>query len=470
MCIIKFCFGKTNRKPFRNWTLVEKCDLIHKLLFLFRIDILSTQVLLTFSFMFQKTVLPNGLQVVTYELESTQAATVLILAHAGSRYEQKRISGISHFLEHMFFKGAKKYKNTKEVSEAIDNVGGDFNAFTGKEYVGYYVKVAAKHVNTALDVLSDMLIHSKFDTGEIDKERGVIMEEYNMYQDTPMYQIGWNFERLLWGDQPMGWDQVGTRETIMGMKREDFVTFQQSLYVPSNLTVAVAGRIKHDEMVKQITQFFVMEDRPTSLKPAELTPFISDKRLSLKTKKTEQAHLSLGFPAYAERDPRHWAAKVLSVILGGNMSSRMFLSVREAQGLTYYISTTTDDYTDVGHISTNAGVDLKRIDDAIIAIIHEYEKITQELVPPEELKKAKEYIKGKMVLKLEDCEEYAHLIGKHNLLYGDKATYEEIVAGVESVTAEAVLEVARDLFKKEKMYLAIIGPFEDEERFLKLMR
>lgn len=211
--------------------------------------------------MYKKTILPNGLRVITQSLEKTQAVTVLILVGAGSRYETKDINGLSHFLEHMFFKGAKKYKNTKEVSEAIDGVGGEFNAFTGKEYVGYYVKVASKHMDVALDVLSDMLLHSKFDPEEIDRERGVIMEEYNMYQDTPMQQIGWDFERLIYGDQPMGWDQVGTKETIHSLQRENFVDYQDKLYSSDNIVISVAGNVDHDDLVKKITDLFPMEKK-----------------------------------------------------------------------------------------------------------------------------------------------------------------------------------------------------------------
>ena len=187
--------------------------------------------------MINLTTLPNGLRIITKRLENTQAATVLVLVRAGSRFETKSINGISHFLEHMFFKGAKRYTTAREVSETIDNIGGDFNAFTGKEYVGYYVKAAANHLDTSIDVISDMLIHATFDPVEIDKERGVIMEEYNMYQDTPTYQIGWDFEQLVFGDQPMGWDQVGTKDVINGLTSDQFVEFKNSLYVPKNTVI-----------------------------------------------------------------------------------------------------------------------------------------------------------------------------------------------------------------------------------------
>ena len=406
----------------------------------------------------------------TKKLDNTKSVTVLILVGAGSRYEIKELNGISHFLEHMFFKGAEKYTNTKEVSEAIDSVGGDFNAFTGKEYAGYYIKVADRHVDLALDVLADMLIHSKFDPAEIDKERGVIMEEYNMYQDTPMYQIGWDFERLIYGDQPIGWDQVGTKEVIMGIKQADFIKYKKELYVPGNTVIAVSGNVDHDEMVKAVSKLFTFEDAEKAYNFNEVKDVKVEKKIYLRNKKTEQAHVILGFPGYSEQHKDHYAAKLLGIVLGGNMSSRMFLSVREKQGLAYYINTSTDDYTDTGTFSTNAGVSLDGIDKAITAIVEEYKKVLTEPVPEAELLKSKEFLKGKMVLRLEDSEEYAHLLGKFELLYGNVETPEEIMKMVDAVTVEDLGRVARDLFKEENLRIAIIGPYDDEERFLKLLK
>lgn len=420
--------------------------------------------------MYKKTILPNGLRVITQSLEKTQAVTVLILVGAGSRYETKDINGLSHFLEHMFFKGAKKYKNTKEVSEAIDGVGGEFNAFTGKEYVGYYVKVASKHMDVALDVLSDMLLHSKFDPEEIDRERGVIMEEYNMYQDTPMQQIGWDFERLIYGDQPMGWDQVGTKETIHSLQRENFVDYQDKLYSSDNIVISVAGNVDHDDLVKKITDLFPMEKKKKAFDAPSVEVMKRDKFIYLRNKKTEQGHVMVGFPGYNEQHPDHYALKMLTIVLGGNMSSRMFLSIRERQGLAYYISTSSDDYTDTGTVSTNAGVTVDRIDQAITAIMQEYREVVDKPVSEAELKKAKEYLKGKLVLKLEDSEEYAHLLGKYQVLYDDVLTPQQIYEAVDKVTPADMQRVAKDLFDPDKLYLAVIGPYEDKERFAKLLK
>ncbi len=419
--------------------------------------------------MFRKTTFQSGLRLVTEKLEGTKAVTVLVLVGAGSRYEHQELRGISHFLEHMFFKGAERFKDTKEVSEAIDSVGGEFNAFTGKEYAGYYVKVAGENLEVACDVLSDMLINSKFKQEEIEKERGVILEEYNMYQDTPMYQIGWNFEALIFGDQPLGWDQIGTKELIKSVNHDDFVKYKKLLYTPDNTVIAVGGNVDHKKVVDLVTKYFDMEtgEKAYNFKPIENK---DGGRIYLKEKKTEQAHIAVGFPGYSEGHKDHWALKLLAVILGGNMSSRMFLGVREAKGLSYYIHTSTDNYMDGGVIVTNAGVDLTRIDEAITGIIAEYKKVRDEDVPAAELKKAKAYLKGKMVLSLEDCEEFAHMLAKYELLHNAAKDPEEIMKMIDKVTVEDISRVSKDLLREERMCVAVIGPYNDEQRFLQLLK
>lgn len=409
---------------------------------------------------------PNGLQLVTKKLEGTQSVTVLVMVGAGSRYETKDINGISHFLEHMFFKGAKTYKNTKEVSEAIDSVGGDFNAFTGKEYAGYYVKVASSHIDTAMSVLSDMLIDARFDQEEIEKERGVILEEYNMYQDTPMYQIGWDFEQLIFGDQPMGWDQIGTKELIKTVNHQDFVNYKNELYTPDNTVISVVGNIDHDEVTKQIENYFKIQGAK-SREYTPIDPSKSTERKKITYKKTEQAHLVMGFPGLPYGHKHEWTQKILAAILGGNMSSRMFLNVREAKGLSYYIRTSVDSYTDAGIISTRAGVDVTRIQDAIDAISHEYQTIKGEDISEKELHKAKEFYKGKIVLKLEDSEEYAHLLGRQGLLSDEINGPEEIIKKIDAVTTQDLKELTTQLFKEEDLYLCVIGPYKDNDLNIK---
>jgi len=411
----------------------------------------------------QLTTLPSGLKIVTETLPGTEAITCLVLAGAGSRYETKERNGLSHFLEHMFFKGGEKFKNTKEVSEAIDSIGGEFNAFTGKEYAGYFVKVAAQHADIAYDVLSDMLVSAKFPAEEIEKERGVILEEYNMYQDTPMYQVGWDFERLLFGDQPMGWDQIGSKENIKNFQRDDFVDYKNELYQPNNLVIAVAGKCEHKEVVEAVKKFFKFENGKKKFEWKGLEDFEVKKRVSIQNKKTEQGHLVLGVRGVEAENEQHWTQRLSAIALGGNMSSRMFLNVREAKGLCYYIRTNTDDYKDAGVVSTSAGVDLKRLPLAVTAIREEYEKLASAGVSEEELKHAKEFLKGKLTLRLEDSEEYAHLLGKQHLLYEKQLTLEEIFGKIDAVTTKDIQALAKEIFKPENLRLAAIGPFGGRE-------
>ncbi len=420
--------------------------------------------------MHKLTTLPNGLKVILTPIEGTKSVTVLCLVGAGSRYETKEINGISHYLEHMFFKGAERYKNAAEVSGAIDGVGGDFNAFTAKEYAGYYVKLAAHQKEIAFDVIGDMMTAATFLPEEVEKERNVIMEEYNMYQDTPMYQVGWDFERLLFGDQPMGWDQIGTKETIHALKRDQFVDYKNKLYTADNTVISISGHFEEAEVMDLIAKYFPIPEgkRAFDFKPFE--QITTEKKVILQHKKTEQGHIIVGFPGLPARHEDEYAEKILSVILGGNMSSRMFMSVREEKGLCYYVRTSTDNYTDIGAITTSAGVDTTRVDMAIEAIMLEYKKIQDEEVGEAELTKGKEFMKGKIILRLEDSEEYAHMMGKQALLHHDVKSVDEILKKIDAVTAADVKRVAQKLFVEEKVKLALIGPFEDEEHFASLLK
>jgi predicted Zn-dependent peptidase len=420
--------------------------------------------------MHKLTTLPNGLKIILTPIEGTKSVTVLCLVGAGSRFETPEINGISHYLEHMFFKGAQRYKNAAEVSEAIDGVGGDFNAFTAKEYAGYYVKLASHQKEIAFDVIGDMMLEATFLPEEIEKERGVIMEEYNMYQDTPMYQVGWNFERLLFGDQPMGWDQIGTKEAISSFQRDQFVDYKEKLYTPDNAVISISGNFEEEEVMALIQKYFPFPDGKRALDFEPYKELPSDKKVVLQHKKTEQGHIIVGFPGFPSHHEDEYAEKVLAVTLGGNMSSRMFMSVREAQGLCYYIRTTTDDYTDIGAISTSAGVNVESVEKAITAIMAEYKKIMDEPVEEKELKKAKEFMKGKIILGLEDSEEYAHMMGKQALLYGEVRSVDEILKKIDAVTAEDVQRVAKQLFTEDKVKLAMIGPYENEEHFASLLK
>lgn len=412
--------------------------------------------------------LPSGLPVLCAETKGTASVTVMVFAGAGSRYELPHERGISHFLEHMFFKGAKKYKNTREVSIAIDGVGGEFNAFTGKEYAGYYVKVAEQFAELACDVLSDMLIHAKFPSEEIDKERGVIIEEERMYQDTPMYRAGWDFELLLYGDHPLGWDTIGTEEVIRRVTQADFQAHKDRLYTPDNLVIAMTGNIDARTTGQLAASYF---SEIAGAKSREFSPHTTyDKqRVFLRTKKTEQSHIVLGVPGVAHEHEDHFAHRLLSIILGGSMSSRMFLNIREARGLCYYIATETDSYLDAGSLTTRAGVDQTRLDEAISAIKKEYEIMAQSGVTDEELDRAKKYFKGKSELSLEDSEELAHFYGKQALLYPHIRGIKEQFESIDAVTKDQVNALAKRLLRNEELRLVVIGNTDNQAHFESLL-
>lgn len=413
--------------------------------------------------------LKSGLPVLTSTIDGTESVTVLVFCGAGSRYENNKERGISHFLEHMFFKGGKKYKNTKEVSAAIDGVGGDFNAFTGKEYAGYYVKIAAAQVELACDVLSDMLLHATFPPEEIEKERGVIMEEERMYQDTPMYRAGWDFEEVLFGDHPLGWDTIGTEELIRGVTQKEFQAHKDRLYTPDNTVVTFAGKIKTKDAEALAEKYF------GALSGKKGGGFIKHdaygpKRVFIRAKKTEQAHLVLGVPGISALHEDHFASKLLAIALGGNMSSRMFLRIREARGLCYYIATETDSYLDAGSVSTRAGVDQSRVAEAITAIRAEYALAAKDGFDQDELTRAKEYLKGKITLSLEDSEERAHFYGKQQLLYPAVRTVEDYFAEIDKVSLAQVNALAKKLFgDPTAQRLVVISKEEDTKVFEKLM-
>ena len=368
----------------------------------------------------------------------------------------------------MFFKGGKKYTDAAAVSMAIDSVGGDFNAFTGKEYAGYYVKVAAEKVELACDVLSDMLQNATFPTEEIEKERGVIIEEYRMYQDTPMYQAGWDFETLVFGDQPLGWDTIGTEDVIRTVTHDDFTNHKNQLYTPDNLVLTFAGKID-DSRAMQLGKDFFGGIKGKKVGAFEPVKKHEGERISLTTKQTEQAHLVLGVEAVSAVDPDHFAQKLLAVILGGSMSSRMFLRIREARGLCYYISTATDNYMDTGLLSTRAGVDQSRLHEAISAIRHEYELCAKDGITETELRRAKDFLKGKITLSMEDSEERAHFFGKQQLMYPAVRDLPMYFEQIEKITVPQINALAAKLLKTDRLRLVVIGKENDKKKLSELI-
>lgn len=412
--------------------------------------------------------LPNGLRLQAVEMPGTNVVTTLILVGAGSRYEDLSIAGISHFLEHMFFKGARKYKTPKAVAEAVDSFGGEFNAFTGKEYAGYYVKSGAENLKKSLDVLSDMMLHSRFDSAEIEKERGVILEEMAMYLDAPMYQISWDFERLVFGDQPLGRDQIGTKELIKSVTQDQFKEYQRELYTPDNTVITIAGAVSEKDL-DTVAEFFPFPTMKKSRSLGTFDPNLKTEKFKIRIKKTEQYHISLGLRALAERDPQFPALKVLTTILGGNMSARMFQHVREQKGLCYSIRSLVDEYTDTGLLTTRAGVKLGDVLDAVGAIRSEYDDIRNNGVTDQELLKAKNFLCGKTDLRTEDTEEIAHHYGKNTLLYSLEEDFEEWKQKIRAVQKHDVESLAQTILAPENLRFSGIGPQIKEEKLLKLI-
>ena len=420
--------------------------------------------------MFKKTTLSNGLRIITVPQKSTQAVTVLVLVGTGSKYETREINGISHFLEHMFFKGTKNMPDKLEIAETLDKVGGIYNAFTGEEYTGYYAKTAFSKFDLALKWVSDIYLNSLLPEKEVKREKGVIIEEINMIYDNPMSRVGLLWNRLLYGDQPAGWDIAGTKETVSSIGRKDLFEYMKEQYTAPNTIVCVAGRIEEEEAIEKVKRYF---SSMKSSKPREKAEVIENQKKPgslIDYKETDQTHLCLGVRGYNVLHPKKYAQDVLAVLLGGMMSSRLFMEVREKLGLAYYIKTESDCNPDTGFLVTQAGVENSNTQKAVSTILKEYRKISQKKVPAGELKKAKEYIKGKMALSLESSDELAAFYGVHELLEKRILTPKEIYAKIDKVTSSDVLAVAKDIFRPEGLNLALVGPHKDHKAFDKLLR
>jgi predicted Zn-dependent peptidase len=416
---------------------------------------------------FERNTLDNGLRVLTANLDHAQSVTCMVMLAAGSRYETPDTNGIAHFSEHMFFKGTQRRPSARDIAGEVDSIGGEFNAFTGKEYTAYYVKCAAEHRDVALDVLADMLRNSRFDAEEIEREQGVIIEEMNMYFDTHRDYIGGVYESLLYGDQPLGWDIIGRKETVRGATRDTFMQYLDRWYTPPRMIVGIAGKIGDDALARATELFGDLPGGDTGA-PEPAREHRSE-RVRVFTKQSDQAHLILGVPSYPIEHPDRYALQLVATVLGGGMSSRLFTEVRERRGLAYYVFGLNHSYTDAGSLYSQAGVDINRIDEAVTTIATELKKIAAEPVPSDELEKARSFTKGRFVLQLESPQGLILFGLRKEVLENRAPDPEEVLAGVDAVTAEDVQRVARDLIDDEKLRLALIGPFDDAERFEALL-
>jgi len=416
---------------------------------------------------FERNTLPNGLRVVTAPMSQAQSVSCFVMLAAGSRYETPESNGIAHFAEHMFFKGTERRPTARDISAEIDSIGGEFNAFTGKELTGYYVRCAGESRDVALDVLVDMLRNSRFDEEEIDREKGVIIEEMNMYFDTPRDYVSGVYDDLVYGDHPLGWDILGSKETIQAATRETFNSYLDRWYTAERMVVGVAGAIGNDLDEKLLE---LLGDLPAGANGApDPVGTTNGSRVKLFTKQSDQAHLCLGFRTLPIDHPDRYAIDLLRVVLGGGMSSRLFTEVRERRGLAYYVLAMIQGYRDTGSLFAQAGVDVKRVDEAVETIVDEFLKMTTEAVPAEELEKARAYTKGRFVLSLETPQGMNRFALLREVLENAAPDPAEVLAGVEAVTADDVQRVAQGLISNDSLRLALIGPFDDADRFDKLL-
>ena len=415
--------------------------------------------------------LKNGLRVILAPMKDNKTATIIVMSGTGSRYEDKRENGLAHFLEHMFFKGTSKRPSAKAISEELDGVGAVYNAFTAKERTAYYAKVSARYLDTALDVISDIFLNSKLPEKEITKERGAIIQEIDMYEDMPMRTVDNVFDELIFGkEHPLGRTILGPKENIRAFTRKDFATYLKRNYTPLNTVVCVAGSFDEKKVLAKITKNF---GKLAHGNPPDYISFTSEQnkpRIAIKEKKTDQTHLMLGVPAYPYLHKDEFALAVLATILGGGMSSRLFLEVREKRGLAYSIHAWVDRYPDTGYLAVQAGVEHGKLEETVKTVLGEFKKMKKTKVSKAELEKAKNYIKGTMTLGLETSDEIAGHAASTLLNIGRVRPLEEILKGIDTVSALDIQRVSRNLLKTEKLNLAIIGPHLNKEKFASLLK
>src|SRR3989344_1090166 len=410
-----------------------------------------------------KLVLDNGLRIFTIPMAGSLTATVTVLVEAGSEYETKEINGLSHFLEHMCFKGTTKRPNALHITSELDSIGAAYNAFTGGEVTGYYAKAEAKHLDKILDVVSDIYLNQVFDPKEIDKERGVIIEEINLYEDLPTHRIHEIFMNLLYGDQPAGWDVAGRKEVIRELKREDFLKYRSERYIAPHTLIIIAGKFNEAEVIDKVKSIFSGIPHGKESLKKKTVENQSTPQIEIKFKESDQTHLVLGVRAFDVFDKRRYALEVLSDILGGGMSSRLFQKIREEMGAAYQIGSQTELSLDHGCLSAVAGVGHDKLIVVVKAIIDEFIRLKNELVPEEELKRAKDHLVGSLMIGLETSDDLSRFYGTQEIMNGESLTPKELERKINAVKSRDIQTLAQEIFQNSKLNLAIIGPVKDKE-------
>ncbi len=414
--------------------------------------------------------LKNGIRILVMEDSHVRSGYVLLLFGAGSRYETKTNNGISHFLEHMFFKGTNKRQTAREISSILDGIGASFNAFTGKDHTGYYIKSSARHLELSIELLSDMLLNSKFDKKEIEKEKGVIVEEMRMYRDTPQRQVAENFEKLLYGDVPLGWEIGGPEKVINSMDRKMFVEYLNQRYKPNNMIFVVAGNVKTPEVARLAEKYFGQMQAGEFEKAIEVVEHQDKPQINLQYKKTDQAHLVIGVRGYHADHKDKYVISVISTILGGMMSSRLFEEVREKRGLAYYVGSDVTTYHDVGYLDVSVGSRVSEVEETIKVVLGEFWKLKTRYVGENELKKIIDFVEGKLALESDVTSSVAARYGTSLLLQGQITSLDEILVNYQKVTVKDILRVSKDIFNDGRLNMSIIGPYKDQSKLAKLLQ
>lgn len=418
---------------------------------------------------YKKTILDNGLRVITVPMKDSPTVTVFVLVEAGSKYETKGNNGISHFLEHMCFKGTTRRPLSGDISEELDSIGSRYNAFTSQEYTGYYAKAQYSQIDKILDVISDMYLNPLLPEAEIEKEKGVIIEEINMREDLPQHKVQNLITELVYGDQPAGWDIAGPKENIKNMTRDDFVSYRNKFYTSAATTVIVSGNFDESKVLESVKNIFAAMPKAEKGTKEKVTEVQVKPEIAIFKKETDQTHIVLGVRTFNAYDKRDSTMDVLVGVLDAGMSSRLFKKLRDEMGVCYYVSAGQDSATDHGLFSVSAGVDNKRVKEVITVILAELNKLKNELVTPEELQKVKQNLSGTMYLGLESSDSLAKFYGGQEIMNEVIKTPEEIKAETDLVTAEQVLALAKAVFVDKGLNLAIVGRFEDKAEFADIL-
>jgi len=419
---------------------------------------------------FEKKVLDNGLRVVLAPMNNTEAATLLVLVGVGSRYETKRINGISHFLEHMFFKGTKSRPEPGQVVRELDKIGADHNAFTTKEATGFWVKTSAKDFDVALDVVSDILLEPLFKKEEVEKERNVIFQEIDMRNDNPRLKAQENLENIFLGDQPVGWDIAGSKKSVASIKREDIINYEMNNYLSENMTIAAAGNFDQEKVFAKISRAFNPVKKGKNKDFVKAKMFQKETQVKIFNKETDQTHLALAVRAYDMYDEKRYALDLLSTLLGGNSSSRLYSEIREKLGLAYYVYSWSDQLRDCGYLGMAAGVPHNKLSAVVENIVSICSKIKKGGISSNDLDSAKSYLRGQTALRFEASDEIAHFVAGQELFYNEIKQPSDILKKIEAVGKEDVLKIAKELFRPEKLSLSVMGRHNEGEKINKLYK